>query len=59
MTMMSELKFSTQTLVCVKHLFWYSEAEVPSVLSAFCVLSGVAFNIFTLLEICVTLLAQC
>lgn len=59
MTVMSELKRSIQALGCVKRFFWYSEAEPLSAFSASCVLGGVAFNIFTLLEICVTLLAQC
>lgn len=57
--MMSELKFSTQALGCVKHFFRYSEAEPLSVFSASRVLGGVAFNIFTLLKICMTLFAQC
>lgn len=48
----SELKFPI-------HFFQYSAAEPLSMFSASCVLGGVAFNIFTLLKVCVTLLAQC
>lgn len=59
MTVMSELKFSIKILDCVKHLLKYSEAEPLSVFSASCVLGGVAFNIFTLLRISVTLFTQC
>lgn len=55
----SELKFSIQSLSCVEHFFQYSAAEPLSMFSSSRVLGSVAFNIFTLLKVCVTLLAQC